>query len=331
MSEVVNVISQRVRNLLINGAMDFSQRSTSSLSIISSVGNYRTVDRWLIGQLGTTSPVCQRVTKPSPAGGPNNSAHALIMSASFSPGSSVVARQRIEAQYISSDDLKNVSIGFWARSSGPERIRVTLHYADTYNNFSASTLFYDSTTALANNSTWQYCKFENIILPLSAVNGILASIQFESVNQTGSFNCWLTEAMLNEGSLAAPFQRAGINREGELQLCQRYYEKSYDIDVDPGTLTSAGAYQFMKAQSDLARFGPSFLVTKRAPPITAIYTGASLGAFRTEYGDVITPNQGNSNGVGRFTINITSGAGAPWTSRTIGTPCGFQWTADAEL
>jgi hypothetical protein len=46
--------------------------------------------------------------------------------------------------------------------------------------------------------------------------------------------------MLNEGSVAAPFERAGGTIGGELALCQRYYEKSWKEGVSPGTGTTDG-------------------------------------------------------------------------------------------
>jgi hypothetical protein len=62
------------------------------------------------------------------------------------------------------------------------------------------------------------------------------------------------------------FQRTGITFLHEIQLCQRYYEKSYNLDVVPGTNTQQG---MAAATSDAnqSRFtGVSFKVAKRVPP-----------------------------------------------------------------
>jgi len=49
----------------------------------------------------------------------------------------------------------------------------------------------------------------------------------------------ISQVQLEAGSVATPFQQR--NREEEISKCQRYYQKSYDLDVLPGTFTWNGA------------------------------------------------------------------------------------------
>jgi hypothetical protein len=50
----------------------------------------------------------------------------------------------------------------------------------------------------------------------------------------------LSQVKLEKGTVATPFVARPFSEE--LALCQRYYEKSYNVDVDPGTVTEAGVY-----------------------------------------------------------------------------------------
>jgi hypothetical protein len=70
------------------------------------------------------------------------------------------------------------------------------------------------------------------------------------------------------------------DRMTELALCQRYYQKSYNQGVDPGTITSVGAWTFRSGSTDtentqLQRVLP---VSMRSTPTVVWYsdvTGAS--------------------------------------------------------
>ena len=48
----------------------------------------------------------------------------------------------------------------------------------------------------------------------------------------------ITDVQIEEGTIATPFERQPIG--AELALCQRYYEKSYDLTTAPGALTTNG-------------------------------------------------------------------------------------------
>jgi len=141
----------------------------------------------------------------------------------------------------------------------------------------------------------------------------------------------ITGLMMTVGNVTPDFKIRANSFAEELALAQQYYEKSYPLDTPPGTVASGG-FTANKGVSELARFSTPFLIRKRALPAITVYAGnGTINAISTEFGDTITPNQATNGYATHFIINITSGAGSPWTTRVTGTPCSWHWTADAEL
>jgi len=117
----------------------------------------------------------------------------------------------------------------------------------------------------------------------------------------------------------------------ELARCQRYFEKSYDVDDAPGTATYLGSVQFQppRTSTNVRVPGLVFSVRKRAQPSVEVYAVISGGAGLID--DL-------SGGVTRTTTVRVSDTGetrATTLDTTVGTTDGnvhaFQWTADAEL
>jgi hypothetical protein len=82
-------------------------------------------------------------------------------------------------------------------------------------------------------------------------------------------NFWLTGVQMELGSVATPFESRSIQQE--LAMCQRYYEKSYDPAVAPGTTTTAGILTVI-ALSTTALTGQRYQVVKRAVPTVVFYS-----------------------------------------------------------
>ena len=109
----------------------------------------------------------------------------------------------------------------------------------------------------------------------------------------------LGEVQLERGQRQTPFEFRPIGVE--LQLCQRYYEKSYVLATAPGTATSTGAWQ---GSQSVAAPTTSFLgnacifqTWKRAAPTVTVYDHA-----------------GNINKCHRFTLGL---AGSDNSNATV--------------
>lgn len=161
---------------------------------------------------------------------------------------------------------------------------------------------------------------------ISLTSGSNATVRF--INGTFSL------PQLERGTTPTPFEYR--NRSVEIILCQRYYEKSYNIDVRPGD-TSNAAFDGIVVFADLyGTFNPgnrgfgyvSFKVSKRVPPTVVFYSpySSTPGLMRrwnvTDYA-----GGGEYTGTEGFEPGYQGGGslamgGLAWV---------FQFTADAEI
>jgi hypothetical protein len=149
--------------------------------------------------------------------------------------------------------------------------------------------------------------------------------------QSNTFDIWGVQ--VEYGSKATPFQTAsGGSIQGELAMCQRYYEKSYDLATAPGTATSVGS---VFSSSITGAVTASFIggdlrykMTKRTTPTLTFYDGAGNSGklTRETIGGSATNNETASS------ANIgTNGCVVFSSGSASASAIKFQFTADAEL
>ena len=137
---------------------------------------------------------------------------------------------------------------------------------------------------------------------------------------------YLADMQIEEGTNRTAFE----NRHPaiELELCQRYYEKSYNLGVAPGATTNEGriAIAVQAAPSSFLFVSQRFAVRKRNAPGIVVYPATSLtitpGNVAQDDGSLrpVTVNNIGSGGFELAWFN-TSGRFGGW----------FHWTADAEM
>ena len=147
-------------------------------------------------------------------------------------------------------------------------------------------------------------------------------------NQTVEFGTGTVSLVQYEaGSVATPFEHRQYGQE--LALCQRYYEKSYDIGVVPGSITASGTIYRTLDAGPLSFASPGairFKVNKRATPSVLVY-GTNTGASGTI----------NLAGVDRAAVVLFIGETGASTyvdnisGGTAGSSCSAHYTASAEL
>jgi len=140
-------------------------------------------------------------------------------------------------------------------------------------------------------------------------------------------NYQITNVKLELGTTATPF--VPRLKAQEIALCQRYFEKSYNLWTVPGASTTTGGNPWTVVKTSAGQYHPfrGFAATKRNTPTLAIYsvTGGSSGYVRDidAAADRVVSGTGNANTKGLPTISVT---GAVLNNRIL-----FHWTADAEL
>jgi hypothetical protein len=128
--------------------------------------------------------------------------------------------------------------------------------------------------------------------------------------------------------VVTPFQQ--LPAQQELARCQRYYEKSYDLGVLPGTALARTGQEFFGYYGTTGAaysFGVRYKTPKRAAPSVTLYsptTGSSGVSDNGGSADVTTsPAQ---IGIEGFQAGANS-----FTPAAIGNGLRIQWTADSRL
>ena len=253
----------KFRNILINGSLDISQRSTSTSSITST--GYHTVDRWQtnISSMGTWTQ-SQSTTVPSGQGFAKSlKMDCTTADASPSAGDQVVIEQKVEGQNLQylnfgNSSAKSLTLSFWVRSNKTGTYCASLFNNDQSKWFSKQytissadtwekkTLTYagDTSNAFNNdNGTSLRCRFwlgagstytsGTITSTWTTESGNESSLASGQVNLADSTsNEWyITGVQLEAGTTASDFEFLPV--DVNLQRCLRYYQepnKGYRMD-----------------------------------------------------------------------------------------------------
>jgi hypothetical protein len=180
-------------------------------------------------------------------------------------------------------------------------------------------------------TTWQRFSY-SATLSASATQ-LAVSFNYAPVGTAGANDYFeVTGVQLEIASSASAYSPNAATFQGELAACQRYYEKSYNVDVAPGTSTDNGqvVWAFVGTTITGTMLGyRAFSVIKRGAPTITLYdpVGNINKVRRTATGsanyDNISANVDGSYNNGIF-INSASSASA--TNAMSG-----HWTASAEL
>ena len=298
-------------NLLINGAMQVTQRSgvgTAVTGITSSA--YYTADRFYTG-LATLGTWTQTTIADAPTGsGFRNSLKMACTTADASPaaGDYCIVRQKIEGQNLQqfakgTANAKPFTLSFWVKSFQTGTFICELEDSDNLRSVSASY------TVLASN-TWEY---KTILFPADAT-GVLdndANTSFiiywwlgaGSTYSSGTLNTtwgtqvnanravgqtnvasattgewYITGVQLEANYQATPFEHRPIGVE--LALCQRYFYQ----------MNAAGTYNYYAAGGGGSANGGNVQINMPVP-------------FRAQAHTLLTSNVTLSD----YAVNVTSG------------------------
>lgn len=363
-------------NLIINGNFDFWQRNTSLvISAASSDKNY-VADRWShTSFFASGSKTVSRSTDVPAGTSATYSMNTAITSTislahatnNYHANAGVYRMEGLDALRIYG---QTVTLQFWVKST------LTGLYSVAFgNNYDAASYKYVSTYTINAANTWEQKSITLVMTPAIVSNfakdntqgffvafGIAARVG--STRLTSSLDQWtgpssggliastanrtdfltagnsirIAQVKLSIGSGVSDFSFAGRTYSDELTMCQRYYEKSYDMDVFAGS--SHGSFPFngqalgfSGAASDdsVIGYGFSLQVPKRATPVPIIWS-PNNGATNTVY----IYRSAGSGGAGNLAIaGIISGTKLINFSvnQTINVGCEvfFAYTADAEL
>jgi hypothetical protein len=341
------------RNKIINGAMTIDQRNAGAA--VTNIGPIYTVDRWTwFAQSGSGHNIQQ--VSDAPVGFDNSLRVTIGTGAAPSAAHQNIVWQPIEGFNVA--DLNfgavgaaTVTFSFWAKSSIAGTYNVWIQntgsarsYVSTYT-INAPNTWEKKSVTFAGDTTGTWLKTNGV--------GLFAGFSFGcGSNFNGTANTWasgnvkstlgatnliatngatwqVTGVQLEAGDTATPFEHRSYGQE--LALCQRYFEKSYDLETVAGAANENGmAITWAASVSNYYSFSTKFLVSKRATPTVTIYnpsSGTTSEMRNTDNGGAVTV-AGISN------VGQTAPFGFLYSSSAVsadGNRYSTQWTASAEL
>jgi hypothetical protein len=346
-----------MRNRIINGAMRIDQRNAGANTLPSN-GQYQ-LDRWQTNMSVSSKFSVQQDSSANTVSGFVSSLKVTSTSAySSGTGDYFTVTQPIEG--FNTADLafgtasaKNVTLSFWVRSS----LTGTFGGALMNNDFNRS---YPFTYTIVAADTWEY---KTITIPGDTtgtwVTGNTTGIQVHfglgsGSTYSGTAGAWVgsmkftaTGATSVVGTLGATWYVTGVQLEEgstatsfdyrpyttELQLCQRYFETTYNPGTAVGTsglnssTNTLRQYSSGDSGSVSQQINFWFRVTKRSAPTVVQYnpvTGATGSFYNFDASSSIACQTTFQllNGIGW----ATAAAGAAANARLLS-----HYTADSEL
>jgi hypothetical protein len=303
-----------LRNRIINGAMVIDQRNAGASVTVT--GNPYTLDRWYsAASVDGKYTVQQNAGSVTPPTGYTNYLGCTVgASANVTVGTNDYfgIRQAIEGYNVAdfgfgAATASTVTLSFWVRSSVTGTYGATLKnggnnrsYPFTYAISTANT-WEQKTVTIAGDTSGIWLTTNGVGLYVtfglgvgSTLSGTAGSWQASNLwSATGATNWistnsatfYITGVQLEKGSVATSFDYRPYGTE--LALCQRYFEKTYEIGTAPATTstttTSLVLYAAANSLSVSLNSTWYYKVSKRDVPTVTLYnpsTGAT-GTFRS--------------------------------------------------
>jgi hypothetical protein len=340
---VLAPISSVMRNRIQNGGMVIDQRNAgASITIPSSVATY-TVDRWGAYAVAASKFSVQQ-SSVAPAGFKNSILITSLAATSVGATDFYQIGQGIEGFNIADLDwgtanAKTVTLSFWVRSSLTGTFGGNLITANGDQSYpfsytiSAANTFEQKTITVVGPTAGTYSSTNGTGVNISFSLGAGSSVSGTAGSWSGSVfrsstgasqlvatsgaTFYITGVQLEVGSQATSFEYRQYGTE--LQLCQRYYQKSYSESVAPASASTLGMKPICVYYSGVFTWnlGVTFPTEMRAAPTIAVYDSAG-NANKVSY----------KNNSGAFTNNITDSGTTVTTIGTTGftSACGLSTT-----
>jgi hypothetical protein len=259
------------KNFVANGGFDIWQRGTS-ISLAASASNIYTADRWVTASGANQAMTVARYPTSDTTNLPNIQYCARVQRNSGQTGTSNIGfLQTFETVNSIPYAGKTVTFSFYARAG--------LNYSATSNGLTAfvisgtgtdQSIFSGITNQVNNgittfNLTTTWARYTLTTTIPSNATQLLPYFQWTPTSTALTNDYYeITGIQLEIGSVATPFSRAGGTLQGELALCQRYYQRLAASSIYPyafftqGTVNSSTQVKCLYTANVAMRSAPSF-------------------------------------------------------------------------
>lgn len=359
-SNMVPDVALSNRNLIINGAMNVAQRGTSKASVGQ---EYATVDRFRTN--GTTGTFTMSQESDGPSG--FSKSLKMLATANITPSASdlkeiYVALEGQDLQHLKkgTSDALSVTLSFYVKSNitGTKTVYLldkdnTRLISSNYTINSSGTwekkeiTFSGDTTGAFNNDNGRSL---DVHFPIVAGTDYTSGTQAtswaansnpnrvsSSITQIDAINDYwqITGIQLEVGSVATPFEHETFGET--LQKCQRYYQKSYDVDSAPGSTDNSNyvcMIQMANSATSTANAGARtrFVQRLRAAPSVTVYAydGTSGNLNYSRHSTATSEVAATVSNIGSTSVLVYTGSASGMTAGDA-IEVFFHYTADAEL
>ena len=314
-----------MRNKIINGAMEISQRGTSFATVAN--GTY-TLDRFLWGQSGAmVVTITQSTDVPNDTFQNSLEVDVTTADTSIAAGDVVAIEQRIEGYNVRDLIGQTFTLSFWVKSpktgvhcvsfrnSGLNRSYVMEYTVSVANTWEYKTI--TVTGGLITAGTWDWTNGVGLYVGFSLVTGstyqttagawqtgnLLGTSNQVNVMDNVANDFFLTGVQLELGPVPTPFERRLYG--AELALCQRYFEL---VSVTGSAPLGTGVGQCTSATT--AFFQISTFTPKRATPVATLSAGNTFAIVNSTGGLVAGTAASVINyGFNHPTVQITVASG----------------------
>jgi len=282
-----------VYNMIINGNMAINQRNATS-----GVTSGYFVDRFRLSGCSASAVITSNTPTEFPT--------AITVSATS--GNPIVT-QRIESKNVQHLSGKTVTASFYAKNiSNATTLYASLQYAGSADNWGSSTTISEQNLGSLSSDWVKYTASWTV--PSGGLNGLALNILCAG---SSTFTMGVTGVMLQEGSVATPFEHRSFGEE--LALCQRYFyvladgTRGMNDHLGSGHYYGASGIYFSAFPPVEMRATPSMITTDATNHYIAFSAGAS------DHFDTL----GLGGSTSRSALEIVSGSSG--TSGTVGNPC----------
>ena len=273
------------KNAIINGGMDWFQRSTS-VTIPNTTPGYYAPDRFLFYSNGGSTTL-------SRVAGTAGITYATQV-ATTSGNTQINIENRLEYQSAQLLMGKTVTFSFYVNVATTSGVGIAVgdYYPSSLDNWGSVTFAQKGTVSAGQ---------------LSAGNWVRQSITFTADSNTTGLGFYLTITGLGAntlqitglqveiGSVATPFSRAGGTLSGELQACQRYYQY----------LSAFGCFGYATGSGFSIMNTLPFLTQMRVTPTVTITSNGSTSSLSS----VVIQNTSPTSAIIQVVASASGGSG----------------------
>jgi hypothetical protein len=309
------------KNFLINGGFDIWQRGTSFS--VSAFNFPYTADRWTTFN-GAAMTISQETTTV-----PTGANYALKVTG----GAATAGYEFFQGiESLNAIRLANKAVVASILATGTTGVThsLTIEYSTSVDPNAATgswTGVGTAGTASVTSGTFSSLKATATIPSTAKSIRIKVTTGSLTSGQTAIFG----NAQLELGSVPTEFSRAGSTIGGELALCQRYFQKSYDITVNPGTSAANGyIYSNLLSVANNSPYLSNPIKSMRTPPTVTVYGYSGTAGTVSEASNGVdkAANTGQASAIGTEGFIVRNGNA---TTQTFTQGSIYQYTASAEL